>query len=137
METVSVLLASSHLDFCKSLESVLEGESWIEVIGTSSSEKSILELTEELEPQVIVLDYDMADDTLETGRTLLKIRPDIKIIVLSVYDYVGSVDFKTVSKGQKLAGDSIDWISKNSGPVSLLESISSSRKNKKKGRIIQ
>ncbi len=126
MEKVSVLIASSNKGLCQSLENVLNHEEWINVVGTSLSKSGTLALAKTFAPQVVVIDFSIAGDDLWIGEQIIKVSPDAKIIVLSKYDLVGKVDIKAVpeSQGAKGAGvDSIDWISKNSSPNSLLKLI--------------
>lgn len=130
VDKVSVLLASSHTGLCQSLQQVLEHEDWIKVVGTSSSKSDTLKLTETLDPQVIILDFDMAGEELETSRQILSIRPEVKIIILSVYDFVGQVTVKRATKDAAPV-ESVNWLSKQSNPSELLRSISTARKKRR------
>ena len=126
MEKVSVLIASSNKGLCQSLKNVLNHEEWISVVGTSVSKADTLALAKTFEPQVVVIDFSIAGDDLGIGEQIIKVSPDAKIIVLSKYDLVGKVDVKTISgaPNEKTIGvDSIDWLSKDSNPGSLLKLI--------------
>ncbi len=129
MDKVSVLLASSYKGLRQSLRTLLENEGWINVVGTSDSMTEAVELTEKYLPQVVVLDYELAGSNMRIGQKLLDIDPDIKIIVLSVFDYVGQIGTEdTPGNEHDLA--SVEWVSKNSNPADLLKLISGNRQRR-------
>ncbi len=129
MDKVSVLLASSYKGLRQSLRTLLENEGWINVVGTSDSMTEAVELAEKYLPQVIVLDYELAGSNTRIGQKLLDIDPDIKIIVLSVFDYVGQIGTEdTPGAANDLA--SVEWVSKNSNPADLLKLISGNRQRR-------
>lgn len=133
MEKVSVLIASSNKGLCQSLENVLGHEEWISVVGTSVSKAGTLALAKTFEPQVVVIDFSIAGDDLGIGEQIIKVSPDAKIIVLSKYDLIGKVDVQAVPESQGVRGagvDSIDWLSNNSNPGSLLKLIHAVKKER-------
>jgi PleD family two-component response regulator len=95
---VDVLIAGSGSDINRNLQGILEGEGWINIVGSADSQEKVLELAENLLPEVIVVDMGFAGDGLKASRQLLKISPDSKIIVLTICDGVGRVDVKTLKK---------------------------------------
>jgi DNA-binding NarL/FixJ family response regulator len=136
LDKVSVLLATSQKGLAQSLQTVLEHEDWIQVVGSSASRDETLELAKSLTPQVVVIDYELAGDGLETGRRILKVSPEVRIIVLSVYDYVGQVTVRSATakvspetpKEAPAVVESVEWLSKKSSLAQLLDSISSAGK---------
>ncbi len=85
MKEVRVLLADSH-------KLMLEGLSYLliptfEVVGLVSDTKSLLEVTDTLKPDVAVVDLSMpAFHEVNVVRQLKDRNPELKVIVLSVYD---------------------------------------------------
>ena len=135
LEKISVLLAGSEPDLNQNLKEIIENSGGINIVGSSDSKKRILDLAKELLPEVIVVDLGFAGDGLRASQQLLKISPKSKIIVLSVYDYIGRVDIQTLPEDGQSALDSIQWLSKNSKPAELLELISHNDERSKKRRL--
>ena len=85
MKEARVLLADSH-------KLMLEGLSYLlrptfEVVGTVSDTKSLLEVADTLKPDVAVVDLSMPSFNNANVVRQLKVRnPELKVIVLSVYD---------------------------------------------------
>lgn len=129
MDQVSVLLASSHIGLRLSLQQVLENEGWIKVVGMPASEADTLNLARTLAPQVIIVDFDLADDSVETGRRILKMSPDIKIILLGPHDHVSSVARKPATQAAAVLVESIEGLSKDSSPAELMQSIATVKRH--------
>ncbi len=134
-EKINVLLAGSEEELSADLQKVLEKESWINVVGSSDSTATAKALAEETSPEIIVMDLEFAGDGIKASQELLKVSPDSKIIVLSIYDYVGKVDVHSVSPESAAHLDSIEWLSKQSKPAELLKTISNTGKKHTKRRI--
>jgi DNA-binding NarL/FixJ family response regulator len=128
LDKVSVLLATSHKSLAHSLQTVLDHEDWIEVVGSSASHAETLALAESLAPEVVVIDYELAGDGLETGREILRSTPAAKIIILSVYDYADQIAAGSAGKERPRAVKSMEWLSKRASLAELLTSISSANK---------
>ena len=123
METVSVLLASANKGLLQSLRKILENRAGIRLVGMSESKSRTLELSREFGPEVIVIDFDMLGDNFETSKQILKTNPDVKIIVLSMYDFVGRVTVKAAPPKGAPELEAVDWLSKRSKPAALLDLI--------------
>ena len=134
-EKINVLLAGSEEELSADLQKVLEKEGWINVVGSSDSTATAKALAEETSPEIIVMDLEFAGDGIKASQELLKVSPDSKIIVLSIYDYVGKVDVHSVSPESAAHLDSIEWLSKQSKPAELLKTISKTGKKTVKRRI--
>ncbi len=110
---------------------MLEMEDWITVVGTSSSEGDTIDLAGKHAPEVVILDYDLTGTSLEIGRKILKSSPGTKIILLSLYDYIGKV---TVNAAPSASGgeiDSIEWLSKNASAAELIRSVAGAKKKRR------
>lgn len=129
MDQVSVLLASSHMGLRLSLQQVLENEGWIKVVGTPASEADTLNLTRTLAPHVIIIDSDLADDCLETGRRLLQTIPGATIILLGLPDDAGAG--KPALWEAPVAVESIEGFSKDSSPAELMQSIAKIKRRRR------
>ncbi|KKL67288.1 hypothetical protein LCGC14_2136470 [marine sediment metagenome] len=127
MDKVSVLLASSYTGLSQSLQRLMENEDWIQVVGTSSLARDVVEMTNNLAPNVVVIDYELTDRFVEMAQALLNIDPEIKIVVLSVIDQVRQMATELLLEREPSDPAAIKWISKNSRPVELLGAISQSR----------
>ena len=85
MKDARILLADSH-------KLMLEGLSYLlrptfEVVGLVSDTKSLLEVADTLKPDVAVVDLSMpAFNNANVVRQLKDRNPELKVIVLSVYD---------------------------------------------------
>jgi DNA-binding NarL/FixJ family response regulator len=85
MKEARLLLADSH-------ELMLEGLSYLlkstfEIVGKVNDTKSLLEAAETLKPDVAVVDLSMpAFNEVNAVRQLKDWNPELKVIVLSVYD---------------------------------------------------
>ncbi len=134
-EKINVLLAGSEDVISADLRKVLEKEDWINVVGSSSSAATAKALAEETSPEIIVMDLGFAGDGIKASQELLKVSPDSKIIVLSIYDYIGKVDVHPVSPESAAHLDSIEWLSKQSKPAELLKTILKTGKKPMKRRI--
>ena len=134
-DKVSVLLAGSEDEISADLQKILENEGWINVVGASDSAAAVTKMAEKTSPEIIVIDFAFAGDGIKASQKLLKVSPDSKIIVLSIYDYVGKVDVHSVSPESAAHLDSIEWLSKHAQPAELLKTISETGNKRRKRRI--
>lgn len=130
MGKVSVLLASSHKGLLQTLRKVMERVGWISVVGTSVSTSDTLAKARELTPEVVVLDLALAGKRLETGRSILKVNPQAKVIVLTAEDYLGALEDERETRAAPADSGPLSLISKHSSPAELLKSISAARKRR-------
>jgi two-component system, NarL family, response regulator len=86
MASIRVLVVDDHPVVRRGLYSMLDGESGISIVGMACSGKEGILLTEELNPDVVLLDLRMPDtggvDVIVALRTS---RPESKILVLTNY----------------------------------------------------
>ena len=88
MPTIKVLIVDDHRMFREGIRSRLEQEKDIKVVGEAASGREALELAQEKEPAVIILDIRLPDISgIEVVRQLRKSRSNLKILVLTGYDF--------------------------------------------------
>ncbi len=91
MEKIKVLIVDDNEVVREGLESLLGPHSDITVIGKAVDGLDAVAKTEELIPDVVLMDAQMPRaDGAEATRRIKEILPDVKVLFLTVYgDYVG------------------------------------------------
>jgi DNA-binding NarL/FixJ family response regulator len=85
---LKVFLIDDHQMFREGVRSRLEREPDIEVVGEASSGEEALELLQEIEPDVALVDIRLQGMSgIELTRRLRERRPDLKLLVLTGYDF--------------------------------------------------
>jgi len=125
MEQVKILLADDHTMLRKSLRVLLERVSSFEIIGESENGVEAVRMSDELNPDVIVMDIGMPElNGIEATKRILTKHPEIRIIILTMYsneEYVAQI-FKSDASG---------YIVKDSAPEELIEAIKAVSAGKK------
>jgi two-component system response regulator NreC len=86
MSTVRVLVADDHTIIRSGLRHLIEKESDIEVAGEAADGREALELTEQLRPDVVLLDITMPKlNGIDVSRQIAAKLPKISIIILSMH----------------------------------------------------
>jgi DNA-binding NarL/FixJ family response regulator len=92
MKKISVLLVDDHTVVRQGLRALLKSEEDIEVIGEAENGRQAVTLARETPPDVVVMDVAMPLlNGLEATRQIVKLSPQIKVLVLTSYgddDYV-------------------------------------------------
>jgi two-component system response regulator NreC len=84
---IRVLLADDHTLFREGLRALFAGEPDVEVVGEARDGEEALRKAAELRPDVVVMDIQMPVlDGVESTRRIRAAAPDVKVLVLSMYD---------------------------------------------------
>jgi DNA-binding NarL/FixJ family response regulator len=114
---IKLMIADDHQIFIDGIQSLLQHEQGMEVVGTALNGKQLLGQLPHLHPHVILLDINMPEmDGLEAAKRILQDHPEIKLIVLTMHD---TVEFITRLIEAGVAG----YLLKNSNRQDLLEAI--------------
>jgi DNA-binding NarL/FixJ family response regulator len=84
---IKVVVADDHgvvrAGFCR----LIESERDMEIVGEASDGREAVELCKKLNPDVIVMDYEMPEiDGLEATRQIVELKLDTKILILTIFD---------------------------------------------------
>ena len=114
---IKILIVDDHKMFVEGLESILSREDDIQIVhrcyeGKEVFNRSLLERTD-----IILLDINLPDISgIEVTKRILKMKPDIKILVLSMHEeesYISEV----------LKSGALGYVLKNTGRKELVTAI--------------
>jgi len=84
MNKIRVLLAEDHTIVRKGLRSLLDGEVGMEVIGEAEDGREAIQMTQQLLPDVVLMDISMPElNGLEATRQIKERFPEVKVLVLT------------------------------------------------------
>jgi DNA-binding NarL/FixJ family response regulator len=100
-QTLRLLVADDHPLFRRGLRDALEATPGFEVLAEATDGAEAVQLATELSPDVVLMDLQMPEiNGVEATRQILRARPDIHILVLTMFDSDSSV-FAAVRAGAK------------------------------------
>lgn len=118
-EKIRVLLADNHLMFRQGLAGLLSESRDMEIVGQAADGQEAVELTERLNPDVVLMDVNMPHlDGVAATRIIHATHPHICIIGLSGFDDPEFADRMT-------AAGAVTYLSKNDSPSAILAAIRS------------
>jgi two-component system, NarL family, nitrate/nitrite response regulator NarL len=82
-----ILVVDDHILFREGLTSLLRSTSYFEVVGSAGSVYEAIQLSRELRPEIILMDFSMPDGTgIDATRVILPELPHCKIVFLTMYE---------------------------------------------------
>jgi len=95
---INVLIIDDHRMFNDGLNAMLVSEPGISVLAQVYDSREAKEMVNQLDPQVVLMDFNMPHlNGIELTKLLLNERPDLKILILSMYNEERVVDsFKNI-----------------------------------------
>lgn len=99
---IHVVLVDDHAVVREGLKALLNREADIEVVGEIGSAAGVLDLVQEARPEVVVMDLQLGagQNGVEATRELVKKKPAVKVVILSMYDDEELV-FRALEAGAK------------------------------------
>ena len=114
---IKVAIADDHALFRAGVKTALSSKKDIELIAEADNGMQLLHLLRHIEPDVILLDIQMPImDGIQTLPEIRKIRPDAKVIILSMHN-----DHSMISKLMEIGANS--YLTKNSDSETIYQAI--------------
>ncbi len=114
---ITVLICDDHALFREGVKTVLSAQPDIEVVGEASDGKEAVERAIRLGPDVVLMDISMPVlKGFEAVRRIRKGRPDVKVLILTVYDDEDMV-------ARCLDAGAAGYVLKDSPPLQLVYAI--------------
>jgi two-component system response regulator NreC len=114
---IRVLVCDDHQLFREGVKAILNAQPTLEVVGEASDGKEGVDMAIKLDPDVVLMDISMPVlRGFEAARRLKRVRPHIKVLILTVY---GDEDLVTRCLDAGAAG----YILKDTPPVQLVYAI--------------
>ncbi len=87
MDTITVLIVDDHPPFRTGLRAVLESTPFLTVVGDVGSGEDAIRLAAKLQPDVILMDIQMAVmNGIEATRQIIATSPHIAILILTMFE---------------------------------------------------
>jgi NarL family two-component system response regulator YdfI len=86
-ESIRILIVDDHMIVRQGLKFIFETEDTVEVVGEAENGRMGIQLTRELNPDIILMDLQMPElDGLSAVTKILSERPDQRIIILTTFN---------------------------------------------------
>lgn len=86
MKTYKILIVDDHELVRRGLRSILDQDSRFTLVGEAMTGSEAIELVEKVQPDLILLDLLLPDmNGIEVCKQIIKLHPDIAIIILTAY----------------------------------------------------
>ncbi len=87
MARIRILVTDDHTLFRQGIKTLLSAESDIDIVGEAANGSEAVDKIAELRPDLVLMDIGMPGlSSFEATRQIKKIRPDTKILFLTMYD---------------------------------------------------
>jgi DNA-binding NarL/FixJ family response regulator len=87
LKKTRIILVDDHLILRQGIRKLLEEHESFEIVGEASDGREAISLVEELKPDMAILDIAMPGlNGLEASRQIKNHHPEVKILILSMYD---------------------------------------------------
>lgn len=87
MAKIRILLTDDHTLFRQGIRTLLSAETDLEIVGEAANGAEAVEKTAEFRPDIVLMDIGMPGlSSFEATRQIKKLRPDTKILFLTMYD---------------------------------------------------
>jgi len=117
MLPITVLIADDHRLFAEALEAILAGDARIRVAGHAGDGRQAVELTQTLEPDVVLMDISMPlMDGIEAAKKIREEGNDARILMLT-----GSNSRADVSRAREAGADG--YVTKDRIAAELIDAI--------------
>ena len=96
-----VLIVDDHILLRGGIVNLLDSQPDIDVVGQAGSVEETLELADQLQPEIILMDFGLPDGTgLDATKRILAVHPEVKIVFLTVHAEEERL-FKAIQAGAK------------------------------------
>ncbi|MGR3810636.1 response regulator [Jiulongibacter sp. NS-SX5] len=86
--TYKILIVDDHQLFGEGLKELLQKRGTFKVYGPLKNKEEIIRTVFQIEPDVVLLDINLGKlDGLDLGKHLKEIAPELKVIMLTMYEY--------------------------------------------------
>lgn len=87
MAKIKILLTDDHTLFRQGIKTLLSAESDLDIVGEAANGAEAVEKVSEARPDIVLMDIGMPGlSSFEATRQIKKVRPDTKILFLTMYD---------------------------------------------------
>src|SRR4030042_5941181 len=85
--TIRVLIVDDHAIVRAGLRALMKSEAGMELVGEAKNGEEAIQFSQELQPDVIVLDLNLPDlDGIQVTRRIKNEQPGIRILILTVHE---------------------------------------------------